>query len=306
MTRFFFFSGGSVQHQITAFGGQRGVSFQRAIAQSPGYLPIASSFIQENTTQSFLQLLNVSTIAEARNASSEAVITANAAQIASSPYGTFTYGPVVDGVFVPALPGLLLNAGAFSKNISVMVGHNANEGPLFAPPNVQTDQELAAFFRQIYPGIESSVLNYLIQDLYPAVYDGSQPYTSPLDRTFLIISESIFTCNTNYLNKAFQDQTYAYEFEVPPAFHGFDIAYTFYNGQGTNISAGLIAPVAQTLQAYIVNFAKTGNPNGPGLPFFSLQGSNSSLNGLNVTGVTVQKDTTNNPRCAWWQKALYT
>jgi acetylcholinesterase len=27
--------GGSIMHQITAFGGKKGVSFQRAIAQSP-------------------------------------------------------------------------------------------------------------------------------------------------------------------------------------------------------------------------------------------------------------------------------
>ena len=36
-------------------------------------------------------------------------------------------GPVVDGNFVPDLPGKLLLQGAFAKNLKVMVGHNANE-----------------------------------------------------------------------------------------------------------------------------------------------------------------------------------
>lgn len=36
-------------------------------------------------------------------------------------------GPVVDGSFVPDLPGKLLLEGKFAKDVKVMVGHNANE-----------------------------------------------------------------------------------------------------------------------------------------------------------------------------------
>lgn len=46
-------------------------------------------------------------------------------------YGSFSYGPVVDGVFAPKLPGMLLKEGSFAKDVSVMAGHNTNEGPLF-------------------------------------------------------------------------------------------------------------------------------------------------------------------------------
>jgi carboxylesterase type B len=298
--------GGSVEHQITAFGGQKNVSFQQAIPQSPGFVPVASQFTQENTTQTFLSLLNVTSIEEARNMSSAAVIRANTLQVGASPYGGFTYGPVVDGIFAPQLPGLLLNSGQFAKNVKVMVGHNSQESPPFTPPNVRDDTELEAFLRLTYPGMPPTTLSYIIDTLYPAIYNGSQPYTTPLARTFLIIQESVFTCNTNYINKAFNNQTYAYEFQVPPAFHGRDIQYTYYNGQGTNLSVGLIAPVAQALQAYIVNFAMTGNPNGPGVPMFSMQGKNASMQAINATYIVPQVDDTANVRCAWWQKALYT
>ncbi len=42
-----------------------------------------------------------------------------------------------------------------------------------------------------------------------------------------IIQESSFVCNNFYLNTAFGNQTYAYEFQVPPAFHGFDVVSKF-------------------------------------------------------------------------------
>jgi acetylcholinesterase len=249
-------------------------------------------------------LLNVSSVAEARQVDSTAVIRANALQIGNAPYGNYFYGPVADGVFVPELPALLLNAGAHVKDIGVLVGHNTNEGPYFTPPFIQTNAELVAYLRQSYPTIPQSSLDYITNVLYPPIYDGTYGYRSITERVIFIITETIFTCNTNYINKAFNNQTYAYEFEVPPAFHGFDIQYTFYNGQGSDASAGLFAPIAEALQAYITNFVKYGNPNGPGVPNFPMQGMNANMNGLNVTGITTKRDPTVNPRCAWFQKSL--
>lgn len=37
-------------------------------------------------------------------------------------------GPVVDGTFVPELPGVSLLRGRFDSSINVMVGHNGDEG----------------------------------------------------------------------------------------------------------------------------------------------------------------------------------
>ncbi|ETI26891.1 hypothetical protein G647_09990 [Cladophialophora carrionii CBS 160.54] len=296
--------GGSIVHQITAYGGQRGVPFQQAISQSPGYLPISSYYVQENTTQAFLSLLNVSTIEEARNLSSTSLMVANAQQVAASRYGGYSYGPVVDGIFVPALPSVLLNAGQFAKHVKVMVSHMLSEGPYFTPPNVQTDDELEAFIQLNTPGFPQELVNYVVKTLYPARYDGSQLYTSPIERTILFITETSFVCNNYFLNKAYGNQTYAYQFAVPPGFHGFDIPYTFYNGQPTNQTAGMIAPVGVALQTYLTNFIMTGNPNGRGMPPFPMQGKNASMNSI---GTTIQrvKDDTSNQRCAWWQKALF-
>ena len=195
------------------------MSFQRAIPQSPGFQPLPSPATQENTAQAFLKLLNVSTIAEARNLSSAALIRANTLQVAQSPYGQFTYGPVVDGIFVPALPGLSLNAGAFARNVQLMSGHNVNEGLLFTDPRVQTDPQLISFFKQVNPGSPQSAADQLLS-LYPADYSGRYPWRSPTARTAQVLSDVSFICNNYYLNRAYNDQTYAYQFQVPPSYHG--------------------------------------------------------------------------------------
>lgn len=120
--------GGSIMHQITAYGGKKGpVPFQQAIPQSPGFFPYVSSHQQESIFQDFLSLLGVSTIEQARTQSYSTLLQANALQVGGSPYGQFTYGPTVDGDFVPALPGVLLLHGQYAKDLNVMVGHNADE-----------------------------------------------------------------------------------------------------------------------------------------------------------------------------------
>lgn len=286
---------------MTAYGGSKGVNFQQAIVQSPGWIPISNLYVQENTTNWFYKYANVSSLAEARQLNSSAVIRANALQVGLSRYGTYTYGPTVDGVFVTSHPGLALQNGQYAKNITLMMGHNTNEGPFFAPSFVTSNADLSSWLQSSYPLAAPQTLDYVTSTLYPPVYDGSQNYTSPVTRAIKIITEQIFTCNTNYLTRAANNDTHNYEFQVPPALHGNDVAYFFWNGE-----SGVRPNIATTLQKYITNFAASGDPNGPGLPTFPIQGMNASEIGLNITGINVQVDPTVNQRCRWWQKYLYT
>jgi carboxylesterase type B len=127
---------------------------------------------------SFLADLGVSSIAEAQEVSSTKMISTNFNQILASAYGSYIYGPVVDGIFVPANPNVLLLNGAFAKDLKIMAGHNTNEGVLFTNPSVRTDAQLEAFFTLSYPGMADSIKTYITKTLYPAVYDGSMPYAS--------------------------------------------------------------------------------------------------------------------------------
>lgn len=112
-------------------------------------------------------------------------------------------------------------------------------------------------------------------------------------------------CNTNYLNRAYGNRTFSYEFSVPPGIHGSDVPYTFF---GTNLAADNVrvtsTPVAVALQKYITSFVESGVPGGPQLPRFPMYGSNSQIQDLKVTGITQIMDDTANARCKWWQLGL--
>lgn len=187
--------GGSIMHQITAFGGLKGQApFQQAVMQSPGFQLVPGSFQQQQVFDAFLKLLNVSTISEARQLPSSALIAANLAQVGlQSAYGLFTYGPVVDGLFTPALPGKLLLQGSYDKDLKIMVGHNADEGLLFTSPAATNNSALPAQLLTDFPDIDPAISSYIQNVLYPPVFDGSYGYTDGVQRTAFLISESTFT-----------------------------------------------------------------------------------------------------------------
>jgi carboxylesterase type B len=128
-------------------------------------------------------------------------------------------------------------------------------------------------------------------------------------------SDLLITCNTYYLNTAFNNQTYAYFFTIPPGLHGNDIPYTYYNGGGlqpVNASQGAWGlqnvTAALTLQDWIVTFARDGRPSAPDIsevPEFEMYGPDAHVVELNLTEISVVTDPAANDRCKWWQKGLY-
>lgn len=294
-------------HQVTAYGGKKGPSpFQQAILQSPGWLPLPAENEQESTLQQFLGLLNVSSVEEARHLPSNKLIAANAYQVATkSSYGSFTYGPVVDGTFVPELPGKLLLEGHFDKTLRVMLGHNANEGLLFTSPASNNSNAYASLLKQDLPGIKQSVLTYVTNTLYPPVYNGTYGYSNPIQRLALTLADVVFQCNTDYFNRAFLGQSFAYIFDIPPALHGEDISYTFYDPVRANSSSVENSVVAFALQDYITSFAQSGHPRSALGPAFNRHGENSTLQKLGPGNVTAVRDPTANARCRFWQMAPY-
>ncbi|KAH9829340.1 putative type-B carboxylesterase lipase family protein [Teratosphaeria destructans] len=301
--------GASIMHQITAYGGLRGPApFQQAIIQSPGFLPMVSHQKQESTFQAYLTLLNVSSLEQARGLTFTQLQKANIIQIGQSSYGEFTYGPVVDGNFTPALPGELLLHGQYDHNLKVMVGHNAHEGLLFTNPFIQNKTALVGAVLSLLPTVAAwpLTMRYILETLYPPIFDGSQAsgYTDEITRAAALLSDVVFACNTFWLDEAFGNKTYGYYFAVPPALHGGDIPYTYYNGGGTSLMV-LSTSVAITLQEYITTFAETGSPNGAGTPYFQVYGRNATVQDLNITGISQIVDPAANSRCDWWQKALY-
>lgn len=308
---------GSIMHQITAYGGDKGSApFSQAVLQSPGFPPVPGDAEQVATYNNVLtqaQSListDVTDVATLRALDFTTLAGLNSVVIAkSSPYGTFTFGPVVDGLFVPAMPGKLLYEGKFDADIKVMTGHNSDEGLEFTSPFLTSEALLEANLVSVFPTASNDTINYMLNTLYPAVYDGTYPYTTIFQRASLVTAEVSFTCNTRYLDLAYNNETYSYYFTVPPGLHGEDIAYTFFNGDTTTSDDGLPinATVATTLQKYITNFALSGSsPNGVGVPFFPEYQSNATVLELGIYGIgALSVDTTANSRCDWLMQALY-
>lgn len=306
---------GSIMHQITAFGGSQGPApFQQAILQSPGFLPVVGNLVQESIFLQVLQFASViagqtiSTLEQLRGLTTQQLQLANAAVVASATYGQFTFGPVVDGLFAPALPGELLAHGQFDKSLKVMTGHNSDEGLLFTSPFISNETAFETFLAKTIPTASPATLNFISQVLYPPVFNGSFPYTNFLERSALITSEVSFTCNTRYLDLAYGNQTYSYFFSVPPGLHGEDIMYTYFNGDETTLDDGMPvnATVALALQDFITSFTMSGAPNEPGVPFFPLYGENSTIVNLGLNDTFgLLGDTVANARCTFWQKALF-
>lgn len=301
--------GGSIMHQITAYGGSNGsVPFQQAVPQSPGWMPVQSNVQQENIYTKFLNLTNSTSLEDLRNLTSEEIMRANFQQVTyDSHWGTYVYGPVVDGNFVPLQPGQLLAQGRFDKDVRVMVGHNADEGAYFTPPYINTTERIKQQLETTFENMPTSSVDYIIDTLYPAVFDGSYPYTDNYTRASLIVSEAIFTCNTNYLSTGFNNKTYSYLFAVPPAYHSLDVAFTYYDG-------GAISPIplqvtnrtiAIALQEFITSFAENGVPEAEGIRRFNMYGPDANVLELNVTSIDEVRDSNASNRCKWWQLALY-
>ncbi|KAI0131822.1 Alpha/Beta hydrolase protein [Xylariales sp. AK1849] len=303
--------GGSILSHITAYGALKPnekTPFSQAIIQSPGLLPVIGNYEPEVFYREFLDALNVSTLADARKVSSQALIRANDKVVATSTFGKFKFGPTIDGRVLPDLPGKILASGGYEHDLNIMVGHCPNEGHQFTP-DIDTDEEFRSFLESFFPVANLEVLNYISGELYPPIYDGTYPYYDMRGRLDLLYSEFVFTCHTNHLARAYSNKTYHYQYNNSLGLHTDDLGPTFMNGNESwawdeigNTTA------ASILQEYITAFAVTRSPNDAGqvkgVPNFPMYGRDSVLMDFGVSDIKVAKDPTANSRCDWWQRGL--
>ena len=179
-----------------------------------------------------------------------------------------------------------------------------NEGVALTTPFLPNNSAFTKnIINEFFPAASPSVISLLENKFYPAAAN-STDLLAQIDRARNLVTESLFTCNANYLARAFENDAYMYVFSVPPSWHAQDLTYTFFNGP----DAGPVenATLALIMQAYFTNFAMTGNPNGVGVPAFPNYGASGGLTqDLNLTFVEQIPDYLQNERCVWWQKGLY-
>lgn len=148
--------GGSIEHQITAYGGQGGALFQQAILQSPGLRPKPDLAEQEAIFQKALSYASVisgkriSVVQDLAALSFTELFLTNYILVGAAEYGDFVFGPVLDGEPVPDLPGTLLLKGHFHHDLNIMVAYNSAEGLVFSSHSSKTSAISTPMFEVSY------------------------------------------------------------------------------------------------------------------------------------------------------------
>ena len=93
-------------------------------------------------------------------------------------------------------------------------------------------------------------------------------------------------------------------FDIEPALHGQDVAYTFFTDATPNVRNETLA---EELQEYLMQFVGAGNPNNGHamLPVIPVYGQSGQVLVMENSGFKVREESEERQeRCRWWQKTL--
>lgn len=172
---------------------------------------------------------------------------ANSNITTSGTYGTWSYLPVTDYSFITSLPSVALNSKKVNGQ-AILVGNNANEGPLFVPPTISTLDDLKAWLALEFPTFGSADIQQVL-DAYPssdASVNASEPMfatngvsgatavnvsqvaTGQQQRANNIYAEATFVCPSYWLSTAYSAKTsFHYQYSIPFASHAEDVSAYF-------------------------------------------------------------------------------
>lgn len=187
--------------------------------------------------------------------------------------GTGKYQPVVDGWVIPSSPWALFTAGK-QKKVPLLIGTNLNEGTIFVIPDPAVQKmtvvDYMAAMKAIYKDNADAALAK-----FPAADKGAVPEAFALMHTVMGYWAGML--HAADATAAIGSPVYVYRFTHIPdtalkpfgAYHGLEIFYLFGNFKGDNASVPETPAerqLSKNIMQYWTNFAKTGNPNGQGLP----------------------------------------
>lgn len=242
---------------------QSGGSFAPSRGSNEGGQNVPTLALAENIGREFLATLGVSTLAAAR------ALPAATVQNARAPGPAGGFFPVDDGDVLPGDQYLLYGAGRFNDT-PVLIGSNSDEGALFIRGGVTS----SAFEQQMRAGYGEYADELLA--VYPYATDAEA-----VQATRDVFRDSSFAWPTwawaRLQTAKGRSSAYVYYFDhrTPQspngATHAAEMPYVF-----RNFDAGFVAAptrpediaMSELLSSYWTNFAKTGDPNGRGLPLW--------------------------------------
>lgn len=269
-------AGGMAVSMLSASPAAKGL-FHRAISESGGsFSParvageagetVASLKDAETAGKQFLAKLGANDIKAARGLSADAI------QKALGPGLQGGFWPTFDGDVLLGDQYELYEAGKFNDT-PILVGTNSDEGGTFVRGPVAPAQ----FENEIRGGYGDRAS--VVLAAYPHGND-VQALKSSQD----VMRDSTFAWSTwtwaRLQSQKGQGKAYVYYFDFPTpqtpngSGHGAEIGFVFRTlggrGQGPSGITGSVSPeqqaAAELISSYWVNFARTGDPNGAGLP----------------------------------------
>jgi len=191
---------------------------------------------------------------------------------------------IVDG-WVEPLPAHEVYAAHKQAPVAMIIGNNTREFSLGAPPD-----QARALLRQRYGARADELLRLYGLDESAPVKD--DPVLGDAGTQF--ITDLIFRCPANLLaTEMLQagDKVWRYQFGFPragttgPVEHSAELDYVF-----KAAPAGATFSAWPPVQQYWANFARTGNPNGPGLPDWPEMGKAANYIAFLPTGMVVGRN----------------
>ncbi|KAF2016639.1 alpha/beta-hydrolase, partial [Aaosphaeria arxii CBS 175.79] len=186
-----------------------------------------------NSTKTLLKCLRV--------ADSQALQEANNAISTTGTYATWAFLPVTEPDFITSRPSKSLTKGKVNGQ-NILVGNNANEGPLFVPPIISTLDDLKNWLHLDFPTLSDADIQTILTAYpspdhaddpnalkfatngidSPTAVNVSQVATGHQQRANNIHAEARFVCPSYWLNSAYAN-SYHYQYSVPFASHQDDI-----------------------------------------------------------------------------------
>lgn len=213
--------------------------------------------------EDFLDACGVKTISEARALSADKII-----EVAAGKGRAFYTRPVVDGWVIPEPIEYIFRSGK-QNDVPVMVGSTANEMTTLTSPAglPKSTADLKEALGRQYEDADF--------DAFTQSYGGGDDDTA-MEAYLAMIRDSAFSSQMRWWARATENvssDAYVYYFTgTPPipnseylrAYHSSDVPYAFQNISSTYEDVD--RALSDAMSDYWVNFAKTGNPNGEGLP----------------------------------------
>jgi para-nitrobenzyl esterase len=242
---------GAISQSGGSFGPDRSTTY-------PGENMKRLAFAEKQGLE-FMQKAGATNLAELRNMPAEKL-----------PMGFGMPGawPIVDGYVIPDDQHVLYQKGQYNRT-PVLVGYNSDEGASFAPP--KTSEEYIAGVQKRYGTFADKLLK-----AYPTAENHVPKTARDLAR------DAAFGWHTwswaTLQAKAGKSKVFYYYFDQHPEYpadsplagsgspHGQEVAYVFgHTNPESKQASSTDQAISEAMMTYWTNFAKHGDPNGPGV-----------------------------------------